>query len=89
MGSPPVMQIPFKIPFRFSKWRENLFLRDHRLQLRVQHQIAVLAEGAAEIAASQKNSAGHLSRIVQQGQGLKSMNFHTSSFSEAGIPRIS
>ena len=51
-------------------------------------QTAVVAEGAAEIAAAQKHSAGSFARIIQQCEFLQALYVHKAPSFEPIIPAI-
>ena len=67
-GSPPVRQTPQKPGALFQKSQD--ILRVKGVLPRTVHQISVVAEWTAEIAAPQKNRGGHMARIVEKSRFL-------------------
>jgi hypothetical protein len=70
------MVSPDQLLERAESQKDQKFLHGHKRLCAAAQKITVVAEGAAEIAALQKNRAGYFAGIVQQCHFLQSGNDH-------------
>ena len=55
---------------------QHFILRKKRLLLRMEYQVFILAERAAEVASAKKEGSPHLSGVIEECQCLKTVNLH-------------